>query len=192
MRWLTRRLRWEEAGLTLIELLVAASIGVVVLGATSTMLIGVVRTQPKISDRAQDASTGRWILERMTREIRNGVNVQSGSSVSKLIFTAQVRHSSCGSSTELPATEASIECKVTYSCSSTGCTRSETTPAAVGSGTPVSIFTGTNSEKVFDYSPEVSDAEFVGVTLRFPNPDGGGNFTISDGATLRGGDPFGS
>ncbi|HET8956511.1 MAG TPA: hypothetical protein VFN18_12710 [Solirubrobacterales bacterium] len=192
MKRVARRLRREETGLTLIELLVAASIGIVVLGATSTMLISVVRTQPKISDRAQVASTGRWVLERMTREIRNGVNVRSGSSVSKLIFTAQVRHSSCGSSTELPPANPSLECKVTYSCSSTACTRSETTPGAVGSGTPVTVFTGINSEKVFSYSPEVSDAEFVGVTLRFPNPDGGGNFTISDGATLRGGDPFGS
>jgi hypothetical protein len=56
----------------------------------------------------------------------------------------------------------------------------------------VTMFTGISSEKVFSYSPEVKNAEFVGVTLRFPNPDGGGNFTISDGATLRGGDPFGS
>lgn len=192
MRWLWRRLTEEEAGLTLIELLVAASIGVVVLGATSSMLVSVVRTQPKISDRAQDASTGRWVLERMTREIRNGVTVQSGSSASTLIFTAQVRHTTCGSSSSLPASSSSIECKVTYSCSGSACTRGETTPAAVGTGTPVTMFTGINNEKVFNYSPEVKDAGFVGVTLRFPNPDGGGNFTISDGATLRGGDPFGS
>ena len=192
MRRLWRRLRGEQTGLTLIELLVAASIGIVVLGATSTMLVSVVRTQPKISDRAEDASTGRWVLERMTREIRNGVTVQPGSSVSTLIFTAQVRHSSCGSSAVLPATSPSIECKVTYSCTSSACSRSETTSGAAGTGTPVTIFTGINNEKVFNYSPQVSDAEFVGVTLRFPNPDGGGNFTISDGATLRGGDPFGS
>lgn len=189
-RW--RRLREEEVGLTLIEMLVAASIGIVVLGATSTMLVSVVRTQPKISDRAEDASTGRWVLERMTREIRNGVTVQPGSSVSTLVFIAQVRHSSCGGSAALPASSPSIECKVTYSCSSNACSRSETTTGAAGTGTPVTIFTGINSEKVFSYSPQVSDAEFVGVTLRFPNPDGGGNFTISDGATLRGGDPFGS
>ena len=192
MRRLWRRLSEGEAGLTLIEMLVAASIGIVVLGATSTMLVSVVRTQPKISDRAEDASTGRWVLERMTREIRNGVTVQPGSSVSTLVFTAQVRHPSCGSSATLPASSASIECKVTYSCSSSACSRSETTSGAAGTGTPVTVFTGINSEKVFSYSPQVTDAEFVGVTLRFPNPDGGGNFTISDGATLRGGDPFGS
>jgi Tfp pilus assembly protein PilW len=178
--------------MTLIELLIAASIGVVILGATSSMLISAVRTQPKISERAEDASTGRWILERMTREIRNGISVQAGSSASTVIFTARVRHASCGSATGLSANSTSIECKVTYSCSATACTRSETTPASAGTGTPVTMFTGINSEKVFSYSPEVKDAEFVGVTLRFPNPDGGGNFTISDGATLRGGDPFGS
>jgi Tfp pilus assembly protein PilW len=190
-RWAKDRLGGSEVGLTLIEMLVAAAIGVVVLGATSTMLISAVRSQPKISERAEAASTARWVLERMTREIRNGIAVQSGSSVSTLIFTAHVRSTACGSSTTLPATSSAIECKVTYSCNTTQCTRSETTPAGAGSGTPVTIFTGINSDKVFSYSPGIERASFVGVTLRFPNPDGGGNFTISDGATLRGADPFG-
>jgi Tfp pilus assembly protein PilW len=190
-RWIEDRLGGSEAGLTLVEMLVAAAIGVVVLGATSTMLIDAVRTQPKISDRAEDASTARWVLERMTREIRNGVAVQPGSSVSTLVFTAHVRSSACGGSTALPASSSAIECKVTYSCNTTRCTRSETSPATAGSGTPVTIFTGIDSEKVFSYSPGIEGASFVGVTLRFPNPDGGGDFTISDGATLRGADPFG-
>jgi Tfp pilus assembly protein PilW len=190
-RWFEGRLTGSEAGLTLVEMLIAAAVGVIVLGAASTMLISVVRTQPKISHRAEDASTARWVLERMTREIRNGVAVQPGSSVSNLIFTAHVRSSACGGGTSLPASSAAIECKVTYSCNATRCTRSETTPAATGSGTPVTIFTGIDSEKVFSYSPGIEGASFVGVTLRFPNPDGGGDFTISDGATLRGADPFG-
>jgi prepilin-type N-terminal cleavage/methylation domain-containing protein len=191
MMWVRQRLGETEKGLTLIEMLIAAAVGVVVLGATSTMLVSTVRTQPKISERAEDASTSRWVLERMTREIRNGITVQSGSSASTLSFTAHVRHAVCGSSTNLPASTAAIECKVTYSCDSTKCTRAETTPAAVGSGTPVTVFTGINNEKIFSYSPQIEGASFVGVTLRFPNPDGGGNFTISDGATLRGADPFG-
>lgn len=181
----------SEAGLTLVEMLIAAAIGVVVLGATSSMLVSTVRTQPKISDRAQDASTARWVLERMTREIRNGIAVQEGSSASTLVFTAHVRRVSCGSSATPPASSPSIECKVTYSCDGAKCTRGETTPAAVGNGTPVTIFEGINNEKVFSYTPEIKGASFVGVTLRFPDPDGGGNFTISDGATLRGSDPFG-
>ncbi len=190
-RWLKDRLGGSEVGLTLVEMLVAAAVGVLVLGAASMMLISVVRTQPKISDRAEDASTARWVMERMTREIRNGIAVQPGSSVSTLVFTALVRSGSCGGSTALAASSSAIECKVTYSCNTTQCSRSETTPAATGSGTPVTIFTGTSSDKVFSYSPGIEGASFVGVTLRFPNPDGGGNFTISDGATLRGADPFG-
>jgi type II secretory pathway pseudopilin PulG len=186
------RLGGSEAGFTLVEMLIAAAIGIVVLGATSTMLVSAVRTQPKISNRAENASTSRWVLERMTREIRNGIAVKPGSSVSTLVFTAHVRSSACGAGTALPASSSSIECKVTYSCNTTSCTRSETTPAATGSGTPVTIFTGIDSEKVFSYTPSIERASFVGVTLRFPNPDGGGDFTISDGATLRGADPFGA
>jgi Tfp pilus assembly protein PilW len=190
-RWLENRLGGSEVGLTLVEMLVAAAVGVLVLGAASMMLISVVRTQPKISDRAEDASTARWVMERMTREIRNGIAVQPGSSVSTLVFTALVRSGSCGGSTALAASSSAIECKVTYSCNTTQCSRSETTPASTGGGTPVTIFTGISSDKVFSYSPGIEGASFVGVTLRFPNPDGGGNFTISDGATLRGADPFG-
>ena len=192
IRWAKDRLGCSEAGLTLVEMLIAAAIGIVVLGATSMMLVSVVRTQPKISNRAENASTSRWVLERMTREIRNGIAVKPGSSVSTLVFTAHVRSSACGAGTAPPATSSSIECKVTYSCNTTRCTRSETTPAATGSGTPVTMFTGIDSEKVFSYTPSIEQASFVGVTLRFPNPDGGGDFTISDGATLRGADPFGA
>jgi Tfp pilus assembly protein PilW len=189
MRRLRERLGHGEAGLTLIEMLVAAGIGIIVLGATSSMLISSVRTQPKISERAEDVSTARWVMERMTREIRNGIAVKAAAP-STVSFTARVRHASCGSNAPLPASSSAIECKVTYSCGGGACTRSEAAPSSPGTGTPVRIFTGINNEKAFNYTPD-ENPTFIGITLRFPNPDGGGNFTVSDGATLRGTQPFG-
>jgi Tfp pilus assembly protein PilW len=185
------RLRRGEVGLTLVELLVAAAMSVIVVGAATSMLISVVRQQPEISERSQNVSTARWVLERMTREIRNGITViPTESSSSTLAFEAYVRNAACGGTTSLGASESSRVCKVTYSCSTTGCTRAEAEVGG-GTGTPVSLFTGIDDSKVFSYSPDRETATFVSVTLRIPNPAGDGHLTISDGATLRGGNPFG-
>ena len=66
-----------EAGLTLVELLVASAMGVVLMGAVGTMVVGAMRAQPEVSKRSQNITTARWVLERMTREIRNGVVVDT-------------------------------------------------------------------------------------------------------------------
>jgi len=186
MSWLRNRLgsMREEAGLTLIELLVAAAMSVVLVGAASSMMISAVQTQPELSKRAQDISTARWVLERMTREIRNGIAVDSASG-SAVSFRAYVRHTACGGTTALPSSSSAIVCEVTYNCSSgTSCTRIEASPG-VYTGTAKTIFSGIASNKVFNFSPSPSEATFVGVTLRFPNPDGDGFLTVSDGASLR-------
>lgn len=176
----------EEEGFTLIELLVAAAMSVVIVGAAGSMLISAVQTQPELSKRSQDVSSARWILERMTREIRNGISVDSGATGSVVSFQAYVRQTSCGSGTPLPPESSAIECQITYDCSSgTSCTRKEADPDVPTSGTPKTIFTGIASDKVFNFSPSPSEATFIGVTLRFPNPDGDGFLTISDGASLR-------
>lgn len=193
MRPLLRRARRHdgESGLTLVELLVAASMSVIVVGAATSMLISAVRQQPDISQRSQNVSTARWALERMTREIRNGISVVSTeSSSSTLAFNAYVRHATCGSNGGLAPGESARICKVTYSCTATACTRAETASAAVGPGTAVPLFSGIDSAKVFTYSPDLEEATFVGINLRIPNPSGDGRLTISDGATLRGGNPF--
>lgn len=187
-RW--RLLRAEESGLTLIELLVAATMSVILVGAASLMLISAVRSQPQISERAQDVSTARWVLERMTREIRNGIAVDKATAT-EVSFRAYVRHASCGSSTALAAEESAIVCQVTYTCAGTACTRIEAEPG-VYTGTARQIFEGIEDPEVFTYSPSAVEPTFIGATLRFANPEGEGSFTISDGASLRGGDPFGA
>jgi type II secretory pathway pseudopilin PulG len=184
MTWLRRRLVRGEAGFTLIELLVAAGMSVVLVGGAASMLISAVQTQPELSKRSEDVSSARWILERMTREIRNGIAVESGSG-SAVAFQAYVRRTACGSGVPLPAGSSAIECEIVYDCSGgTSCARTERPPNTTGGATET-IFSGIASNQVFNYSPNSSEATFVGVTLRFPNPDGDGFLTISDGASLR-------
>lgn len=176
--------------MTLVELLVAAAISIIVVGAASTMLISALKAQPKLSQRAEDVATARWVLERMTREIRNGISVDvaSGSSVS---FRAYVRRTSCGAGGTPAASTSAIVCEVTYTCSTTSCSRIEA-PPGIYTGTAETIFSGINSADVFNYSPSPEEPTFVGATLRFPNPEGDGSLTVSDGANLRSTSLFGA
>lgn len=173
-----------EAGFTLVELLVASTMGVVLLGAVGSLLVSALRDQPGISQKAVNIQTERWVLERMTRELRDGVVVDKATA-SSVSFQTYVRDSTCGGATVLPSTSPSIKCEVTYTCSGTSCTRIEAAPG-VYTGTATTIFTGlSNSSSVFSYSPNTTSPTYVGVTLTIPNPSGSGGLTASDGVSLR-------
>jgi prepilin-type N-terminal cleavage/methylation domain-containing protein len=185
MRWASRRRPpgfGEEAGFTLIELLVASAMSVVLLGAIGSLVISAVREQPKLSQRAQNVSTARWVLERLTREIRNGVAIDKATA-SSVSFRTYVRHSTCGGTSALASGSPAITCEITYTCTTTSCTRLEANPG-VYTGTATTIFSGINSSNVFTYSP-ASTPTYVGVTLSMPNPSGPSALTVSDGASLR-------
>jgi type II secretory pathway pseudopilin PulG len=175
----------SESGLTLIELLVASAMSVVLVGAACAMLISAVQDQPKLSKKAQNISTARYVLERMTREIRNGIFVYEGTG-SRVSFLTQVRRTACGGGVEEEPSAPAIKCRVTYSCTTTSCTRTETDPAIEGeAGTPTTIASGLDSSNVFNYEPDSEEADYVGVTLHIPNPEGSGDLVVSDGAGLR-------
>ncbi len=172
-----------EGGFTLTELLVASAMGVVLLGALGSMVISAMRSQPEVSKRSQNISTARWVLERMTREIRNGVKVDNATA-SSVSFQTYVRHTACGSTTQLASTSLSIKCEVTYTCTTAKCSRIEANPG-IYTGTETTIFSGINGSNVFSYSPSPATATYIGITLRMPNPSGPSALTVSDGASLR-------
>lgn len=181
------RRRREEGGFTLIELLVAATMGVVLMGAVASLVIGALRYQPRITKTAENVSTARWVLERMTRELRSGEKIEAGTA-SEVAFVGYVRHSPCGSTTLLSEGQASVPCKITYSCTTTSCSRTEAAPgSSAGSGTTQQLFSGINSNQVFSFQPEgnPTEATYVKVTFRIPDPEGTGSLTVSDGASLR-------
>jgi len=182
--WIRRRVRpGREGGFTLIELLVSMTMGVVVLGAVGSLVVSAMKDQPKISERAQDITTARWVLERLTREIRDGIRVDKATS-SSVSFETYVRHTACGGTTLLASTATPIKCEVTYACTTTACSRTEAAPG-VYTGKATRIFEGIDSSSVFAYSPSAKEATFVKVTLNMPNPTGYAPMTVSDGASLR-------
>jgi hypothetical protein len=192
-------MRRGEDGLTLVELLIATTMSVVLVGATASMLISAVQQQPQLSRKAQNVTTARWQLERVTREIRDGVAISpSVRSATEVSFLARVRRTSCGGVVPTnPATPA-IKCQVTYRCTASSCTRTEasegqyTNPAA----TAIAL-SGLDDAEVFCYVPSTESdptvcgpaatesPTYVGVNLHVPDPDGRGELTISDGASLR-------
>jgi type II secretory pathway pseudopilin PulG len=171
-----------DGGYTLVELLVASTMGVVVMGAVAMLVISAVRDQPKISKQAQNITTARWVLERMTRELRGGISLKEPTP-SKVSFEAYVRHTTCGGSVQLASTASPKVCLVTFECSSTACYRREGASIAAP-GTPRRIFSGINSNQVFEAVPAAKPT-YVKITLRLPNPSGTGALTISNGASLR-------
>jgi prepilin-type N-terminal cleavage/methylation domain-containing protein len=187
----------NEDGMTLIELLVASAMSVILVGAAGSMVISAVRDQPRLSKQSQNISEARWVLERFTREIRNGIRVDVATP-SQVSFLARVRRTSCGGSVPTDPEADAIRCEVTYACTTNGCTRSE---AADGQfdGTPATVFTSGNDPNVFCYVPSTDPEDqlecgpaaslagttFIGVKLRIPNPAGPGSLIVSDGASLR-------
>jgi Tfp pilus assembly protein PilV len=172
-----------EAGLTLIELLVASAMGVILMGAVGTMVVQTLRAQPEVSTRSQNITTARYVLERMTREIRNGASVDRALP-NEVSFRTYLRRTSCGATGTLASNKPAILCEVTYGCSTTACTRIEAAPG-VTTGTAKPIFEGIDNSNVFSYKPSAKAATFIGMTLHLPNPSGPSDLTISDGASLR-------
>lgn len=178
---LRKRLGEGQAGLTLIELLIAAAMGVVLMGAVVTVLIGALRAQPKLSTSATNIQTARYVLDRMTRELRNGISVAEAKTTT-VSFETYVRSSSCGSKTPLAATSPSIKCQVRYTCESGTCKRTETQPGVLTGGTPLTMVRGLSTATGFSYP----SSTYVKVTLVIPSAGAGSNTTtVSDGASLR-------
>jgi Tfp pilus assembly protein PilW len=174
----------REAGLTLVELLVASAMSVILVGAATAMLISAVRDQPKLSRKDQSITTARYVLERMTREIRNGTVVYKATG-SEVAFATQVRRTTCGGAVQENSSVSAIECRVTYRCTTTACTRSETAPSVETGGTAETVVSGLDSSQVFNYEPTAEEPTFIGITLHIANPEGEGELTVTDGAGLR-------
>jgi type II secretory pathway pseudopilin PulG len=178
------RLFSDERGLTLIELLVAAAMSVVIVGAGASMLISTVRSQPQLNERNQKVTEVRWVQERMTKELRNGVRVDVAEPTT-VSFVTRVRTSTCGASGALDSDAPAANCQVTYDCSSGTCTRAEAPEGVIGGGAPKQLIDELESGAVFNYFPDKEEPTYVGIIFRVPNPSGSSALTVSDGASLR-------
>jgi hypothetical protein len=145
----------------------------------------IARTQPRIAERSAQLEQGRAMVERVTRELREGSDLQSPTATG-LSFLTFVRTQQCGSGTQ-PTSSATpgLRCRVSYTCTAGTCWRTEALPDGSSPGPAVKAVEGLNTTEVFDYSPSPTAAEHVAVTLEYPALEGDESVTLSDGAALR-------
>jgi len=174
------RLRAGDGGHTLVELLIASAIFLALLSAGLAILPMVLRSEPRISERAAHIQQGRSLIERLTRELRQGSGVESATSTG-LEFLTYVRRTECGNTT---VSDSAIQCRVTYSCDGATCTRTERNPDGTGTAGPVQLVDGLQVA-AFDYLPSPSTPEYVTVRLAYPAEGGDDSITLEDGVNLR-------
>lgn len=178
-----RRSVGEQAGFALPELLVAAIIGLSVAAAAMTGLISAVQGQPRLTERSGQIQQGQVMLERLSRETRQGNQIEQATATGMRIHTF-VDGSDCGGTAGV-----TTSCWVEYECSATSCTR---TPDG---GSPVTVVRGIANDQVFCYAPwdgqgtcpTPSDANpsYAGLRLEFAGRSGQETITLADGTGLR-------
>jgi Tfp pilus assembly protein PilW len=173
-----------EGGFTLVELLLATTIGLVVVGGALTVFISGVRSEPRAASKVGAIQEGRITLDRITRELRQGLEVPTtpAPSASQLTIITYVKAATCGG----PAATTAIPCRVTYTCSATTktCSRVVAQPNGTAPGPAVKVASDLASANVFTYLPSASDATYVGVTFTFTTGNDG-EVTLGDGVALR-------
>jgi hypothetical protein len=180
-------IREERGAIGMPELLTTAVLTVLLIGTVGMVLVVGARQQPRISDRAASIQQGRVLVEQFTRELREGFAVETtpAPTSSTVTFRTYVRRASCGGSGSLSPSQPAIVCKVTYSCGSGTCTRTENPVTGAQTGSAVTMVDGLANSNVFSYLPSASAPDHVGVTLVFPAEGNEDAITITDGADLR-------
>jgi prepilin-type N-terminal cleavage/methylation domain-containing protein len=174
-----------QSGFTIVELLLAAMIGLILITVASTVFITAGRTQPGQVQRGNAIQLARTTMEKLTREVRQGSTVYP-STASQFSLLTFVHSATCGGA----AANTAIQCKVTYTCTAGSCARVEAPPpGASGSpGPPVTVVSGLSNSEVFSYTPTCSAAStsgspgYVCATLTFPGSNGDDAITVQDGA----------
>lgn len=170
----------SAAGFTLPELLIAGMLGLVVIGSSVGVMAAGLRSEPRIAERTGDVQQAQVMMERITRELRQGATVPVATP-SQLALVTFVNSASCGG---VPGS-AARSCLVTYSCTSGTCTRTEANPDGTGAAMPTTVITGLASDSVFSYSPNAADVRYVGVRLELEARDGDDSITLADGVAIR-------
>lgn len=169
-----------NAGFTLPELLIASAVSLVLLGGALTVMVAGIRSEPRASERSAETQQARVLIDRITRELRQGATVLEATGGHLRLIT-YVNSETCGG---VAATTAR-SCMVTYDCAAGTCTRVESDAEGTASGPPTVETTGLSADPVFTYLPSAASARYVGITFQFPAADGDDSITLTDGVTLR-------
>ena len=175
----------SERGVTLVELMVATTVGLAALAGAGMVIVMAARNTPKVTERSADIEAGQVLLERTGREVRQGYRIMNATATRMDLYTFQ-RTATCGTDTPIASSAPATACRITYSCSTAGvCTRTETSPDGTATPKVEQVATGLMSNSVFAYSPSATAPEYITMTLSFTGEGGDDNVTLQDGFELR-------
>jgi Tfp pilus assembly protein PilW len=169
-----------EGGFTLVELLVATVLGLFIVGIGTTVFVTAIRSQPGLSQRDNAILQARVTTERLIRELRQGGSIYTAAAT-QLSFLTYVHSATCGGA----GSSTSIQCRVTYTCTTSACTRVEAKPDGTSPGAASTVVSGLSNGNVFSYLPSATAPTYIGATFTFPGQNGDDAITVSDGAALR-------
>jgi prepilin-type N-terminal cleavage/methylation domain-containing protein len=175
-----RALFAEARGFTLTELLLATVLGLIVIGGGVTVFTVSMNNRPRIDSQSAAIQHARTAMERITRELRQSSTV-STATATQLSIVTYVHSATCGGA----LADTAISCRVTYTCSTGACTRTEANPDGTSPGPPVRVVSGLSHSNVFTYSPNSSAPTYVGATFAFSATGGQDAITLSDGTATR-------
>lgn len=141
----SRRTSAPEAGLTVIELSITMGILLIVMGALLGVFASAQRTQAFATNRSETLDEMRLAMDQMTKDIRQATAIDASSGASRIEMDTYV----------LGTTE-----HVIYEASGTTLTRS------IGASTSAPLQTRLTTTAIFIYTPAVTGAQVVTITLR--------------------------
>jgi prepilin-type N-terminal cleavage/methylation domain-containing protein len=180
----------NDAGFTLVELLIGMTMSLVIVMAAVAMFTSTLHTQPKETATADVLGTARNAVEKMTTDLREGEKATLATPSSLVLTT--------------PCTESNeVSCEIRYQCaqevglSTFDCTRTAegtttTTVKGLANGEVFCVFPTSSAGKecgLESTNPELASVEreprYVGITLEFPNhKEAAGTTVLEDGAAL--------
>lgn len=161
--------------MTLIEILLAASLTIMMMSAAMSMLEIGAKSEPKITERANRISEGRTAIERMTRELRSTYQVRT-TGATTLDFLTSKRSTACP--------DTFCDRHLRYECDAGQCTRQEGSTTAELSG-GVKVIDGLTNIDIFSYEPNNLDPEYVRIRFVFAVKNQSDPVTLEDGVNLR-------
>jgi Tfp pilus assembly protein PilV len=172
LRRILRAARPED-GFTMTEVLVSSATMLVVAVAAFGLMLSVARMQPQVSERSGEIQQARSMVERISRELRQGYGVDYATSSQLVLLTY-------AGGCRTTATAGSAQCQITYTCAAGSCTRQAADPTGTYRGTATRVVSGLASNQVFQPSPG-----YLGIRVSYPAERGDDAVTLTDGVALR-------
>ena len=177
-----RRVAGGRGGFTLIELMISTAMALIVVSAATKLFTSYIGDQ-SAATRATLRSTGRVMIDRLTRDLRQASTISPTASATGLTMT----------------TPAGTGCATAPNCTVTYAVAAVPTATDLAWCTPAQRFRITRtqgaastfndlclvSSSVFTYLPSSASATFVGVNLTLAGGSDGEAATLADGVYLR-------